>query len=149
MANRTNVSLKLSEAREMTPAPKGIGAWAEKLREAAMSSVEETDMKDIMSSMVKRAKNGDMQAAKFVMQFIGSMGTEGAQKPQNVVIVQNQAADAGDTGLKLAVGHMEESPDDEDDTCDRCGIYKKQEGSKLCRTCERCDAQQKERKGLI
>jgi hypothetical protein len=49
-------SLKLADARALTPRPEGVGAWAEKLREAAFNAVSENDVTDLMKSLVERAK---------------------------------------------------------------------------------------------
>lgn len=63
-------SLKLSDARERTPAPTGVGAWAAKLKAAAFDAVMEKDMTEIMADLVKRAKSGDLGAAKLVLNYL-------------------------------------------------------------------------------
>lgn len=75
--------LRLNEARQLTPAPEGIGAWAEKLRSAAFNAVSEEDVQDIMEGIKKRAKEGDLNAAKMLLGYL----TSSAPKVENRVIV--------------------------------------------------------------
>lgn len=75
---RNYTTLKLSDAQSMTPAPAGVGAWAEQLREAAYDAVKEGDVKELMATYMEKAKAGDLNAAKFVLNFL----TGGAPKVQ-------------------------------------------------------------------
>jgi hypothetical protein len=81
-------ALKLSEARALTPAPTGIGAWAEKLRQAAFDAVKESDMTELMAGLLAKAKAGDLAAAKLVL---GYLTGGGAPKVQQVLVVQQAA----------------------------------------------------------
>lgn len=79
---------RLSEMADLTPPPTGVGAWAEKLREAAYDAVKEGDVKELIQGMMEKAKGGDLKAAKFVMDFL----TGGAPKVQvQTVIVHKRS----------------------------------------------------------
>lgn len=80
---RSYQSMTLDAARQLTPAPPGIGAWAEKLREAAYNAVKETDVEELMQVYLKKAKEGDQKAAKFVLDFL----TGGAPKVQLQTVI--------------------------------------------------------------
>jgi hypothetical protein len=71
-------TLTLREAESRTPAPAGVGAWAEQLREAAYDAVKDQDVKDLIETYMAKAKAGDLAAAKFVLNFL----TGGAPKVQ-------------------------------------------------------------------
>jgi hypothetical protein len=53
-------------------------ACAQKLKSAMFEGVGETDMRDIMAGIVKKAKGGDLGAAKLLMEFVRNSGI----KPQ-------------------------------------------------------------------
>lgn len=74
---------RLSEMQSLTPAPNGVGAWAEKLREAAYDAVKEADVQELIKSLMEKAKAGDLKAAKFVMDFL----TGGAPKVQMQTVI--------------------------------------------------------------
>lgn len=78
-------TLKLADARERTPAPAGVGAFAEKLRLAAFDGVREADMTEIVAKQVAAAKGGDLKAAKFITDFFTGGGAP-AVKVEKVVI---------------------------------------------------------------
>jgi hypothetical protein len=84
METNGNGVLKLNDARILTPAPTGVGAWAEKLRAAAFNAVKEADVTEIMAGLVKKAKEGDQAAAKLVLNYL----TGGGAKVQPVVIIE-------------------------------------------------------------
>lgn len=83
-AKRSYNPLRLNEAAEMAPPPAGIGAWAEKLRQAAYDAVKEGDVQDLIRVQMEKAKAGDLKAAQFVLDFL----TGGAPKVhlQKVVV---------------------------------------------------------------
>lgn len=54
----------------MTPAPSGVGTWAEKLRDAAYDAIREDDVKEIIRKQVERAKEGDAKATSFLLNFL-------------------------------------------------------------------------------
>src|SRR5690349_8466779 len=64
--------------------------WVAKMREAAMNSITEADIKEIVQAQVKRAKEGNAAALKFVFeQVLGGAQLQGATFVQN-----NYAAEA-------------------------------------------------------
>lgn len=62
----------LADARERTPAPEGVGQWAEKLKAAALAAVGADDITEILGKQVEKAKAGDPAAAKFVLGFLAA-----------------------------------------------------------------------------
>lgn len=62
--------LKLTDADDRTPAPQGLGKWAENLRNAAYNAVNESDVEELIKTMMGKAKAGDVSAAKFVLGFL-------------------------------------------------------------------------------
>lgn len=95
MMKRGYHALKLSEARDLTPRPDGVGEWAQRLREAAFNAVSETDMTELMASLLARAKAGDLAAARLVL---GYLTGGGAPRVQQVVMVQQNVPAAPPTG---------------------------------------------------
>jgi DNA-binding CsgD family transcriptional regulator len=67
---RSYSPLRLGEARELTPAPTGVGTWAEKLRDAAYDAIREDDVKAIIQKQVEKAKEGDAKATSFLLNFL-------------------------------------------------------------------------------
>lgn len=67
-----------------------VPAWMAKMRAAMFNAVKESDITEIMAGVVERAKKGDAQAVKIVMEYI-----VGANKPPhsqtNVLIQQSDA----------------------------------------------------------
>lgn len=49
-----------------------MGAFAEAALEAAFNGITNDDMSGMMKAIVQKAKGGDMKAAKFVLEFLGS-----------------------------------------------------------------------------
>jgi hypothetical protein len=86
---RQYAPIKLAEARVLTPAPTGIGAWAEKLRQAAFDAVKEQDITELMAGLLAKAKAGDLAAAKLVLGYL----TGGAPKVQQVLVVNQVEKD--------------------------------------------------------
>lgn len=80
--------LRLADARVLAPKPEGVGAWAEKLREAAFNAVREADITELMESLIARAKGGDLAAARLVLTYLTGGG---APRVQQVVVVQQNA----------------------------------------------------------
>lgn len=70
MSKREYHTTRLSECRELSPKPTGIGEWADKLRQAAFNAVKEADMTELMSGLIERAKKGDNGAAKLVLSYL-------------------------------------------------------------------------------
>lgn len=98
-------SLTLAEARELTPPPEGVGAWADKLRSAAFNAVSENDVQEIMEGIKKRAKEGDLNAAKMLLGYL----TASAPKvSQQIVVVQAERVPAP---ARAALGF---TPEDDD-----------------------------------
>ncbi len=65
-------SLRLADAREMTPPVAALGERAQAARAAIAGSVSDDDLAAIMAAQVKKAKAGDSAAAKFVLdQIVG------------------------------------------------------------------------------
>ena len=147
MATQNN-PLKLSDARRLTPKPEGIGAYAEQMRLAAMHAIKEDDVTELMASMLKRAKEGDINAAKFVLGFLTTGTREGgADKSQQVVIVNSSTGSEQamrEVRVNTPAGMMEKYAEDPDLACERCSMYEREEGSKLCMTCRNCEKQQGE-----
>lgn len=63
-----------------------MGAWAEKLREAAFDAVKETDIQEIVAKQVELAKTGDPKALKFVSEFL--LGGPPKIQMQKVVVIK-------------------------------------------------------------
>ncbi len=103
--------MKLSDAQAMAPAPAGVGAWAEQLREAAYDAVKEGDVKELIATYMEKAKAGDLNAAKFVLNFL----TGGAPKVQvqKVVIKKSRSTNRQAPAMKP----NEPSDEDLDEVC--------------------------------
>lgn len=71
--------VKLDEARERTPAVRGLGAWAEQLKSAALNAITPEAVTEIVEKQVEKARAGDAAATKFVLGFIAQ-----AAKPESV-----------------------------------------------------------------
>lgn len=102
-------SLSLGKARTQTPAPTGIGAWAEKLRMAAFEGIKESDVTEIVAAQVQKAKEGDPKAIKFVMEMIGSTAAIAASPPPPIHVTVNGVR--GKTKPRQARPTMVESSD--------------------------------------
>ena len=73
----TELSLS-SQAEECLP------PWMQAMRALARSEVQEGDIKEIVQSQIKRAKDGDQKAIKFVFeQLLGGAELKGATFIQN------------------------------------------------------------------
>lgn len=70
-------------------APVGIGDWASRLRAATFNAVNESDMTEVMQAVVKRAKAGDLAAAKLLLDYMAG-GRQGNVR-QTVVVRQTAA----------------------------------------------------------
>ena len=69
---RKNKTITLGRAGELTPPPaEGVGAFAEAALAAAFDGITGHDMADMMKGIMQKAKEGDMKAAKFVLDFLG------------------------------------------------------------------------------
>lgn len=68
---RRNKSITLRQAAELTPPTDGVGEFARALQLAAFNGITEQDMSDMMAAVMKRAKEGDPKAIKFVLDFVG------------------------------------------------------------------------------
>ncbi len=71
----------------LTDLPAAAGAipeWMKKMRDAAQACIGENDIKEIVENQVKRAKEGDQHAIKFVFdQVLGGAAFKGATFVQN------------------------------------------------------------------
>jgi len=57
----------------MTPPPaEGVGAFAEAALASAFNGITDADMGEMMKAIMQKAKEGDMKAAKFVLEFLGA-----------------------------------------------------------------------------
>lgn len=72
---------------ELVPVPK----WLEALRESMASSIKPDDLKEVMLAQVKKAKDGDVSAARFVMEQAHKLMESG--QPKNVTVTQNNFYD--------------------------------------------------------
>lgn len=80
-ATRTAVSLKDLP----TAGGGGVPAWMQKMREAAVGKISETDIADIVQAHVKKAKKGDLASTRFIFeQVLGGAAFKGATITQNV-----------------------------------------------------------------
>ncbi len=61
----------------------GIPPWIAKMREAARNCIAEGDIEEIVRNQVKRAKEGDAAAIRFVFDQVLNAGTKGATFVQN------------------------------------------------------------------
>lgn len=66
-----------------TPAFGGLPPWMARMRQAAVDSITETDVKEIVQSQVAKAKQGDPAAIKFVFDQLLGGGMKGATFIQN------------------------------------------------------------------
>lgn len=71
-------SLRLADAREMTPAVESLGSSALAMRQAAIDAISIDDITEIIRKQVEKAKGGDAAAAKFVLDY----ATGGSAKVQ-------------------------------------------------------------------
>lgn len=83
-AKRGYNSMRLAETEVI--APIGVGDWAARLRAATFNAVNESDMTEVMQAVVKRAKAGDLAAAKLLLDYMAGGRTGGVR--QTVVIQQ-------------------------------------------------------------
>lgn len=67
---RGSAMMKNNDIKAKTPKLSGIGEWAEALRKAAYDGVRETDISEIMGVLILKAKEGDMKAARFVLDYL-------------------------------------------------------------------------------
>ena len=98
-ANRENRSLKLADVEQSVSVDNEstIVDWQSGLRMAAFDAITEDDVKQIVANQVKKAKEGDPNAIKFVM------GTVlGSNKP--VTIKQTQIITDVATAARIARG---------------------------------------------
>ncbi len=79
-ATRAYQPLTLAAAGGRTPPLAGIGAWAEKLREAAFDAVKAEDITAIIASQVEKAKAGDQAAARFVLGYLTGQAAPKVEK---------------------------------------------------------------------
>jgi hypothetical protein len=74
----TPTELSLSQVEECLP------PWMQAMRSAARAEVKPEDIREIVQSQVKRAKDGDQKAIKFVFeQLLGGAELKGATFIQN------------------------------------------------------------------
>jgi hypothetical protein len=85
-AKRGYNSLRLDQVEVL--APIGVGDWAAKLRAATFNAVNETDMTEVMQAVVKRAKLGDLAAAKLLLDYMAG-GRQG--NVRQTIVVQSAA----------------------------------------------------------
>lgn len=70
---RKNRSVTVRQAEALAPPPaEGVGAFAEAALEAAFNGITSGDMSEMMKAIVGKAKAGDMKAARFVLEFLGT-----------------------------------------------------------------------------
>ena len=61
------------------------GAWMQKMRDALFDGISEADMTAIMRKQVEKAKEGDVTAAKFVVDLVA------AKPPTKQTLIINEA----------------------------------------------------------
>lgn len=66
------------------PAPSGVPEWAQRLRQAAFDGITEEDMAAIVRAQVDKAKAGDQQAAKFVLEYLVGIGAPAKSITQTI-----------------------------------------------------------------
>lgn len=74
----------LTQAREQTPPPVGLGTWAAKMKAAAVAAISEDDIAAILGKQIEKAKSGDATAAKFVLGFMAAQ----EPPPKEVKIIE-------------------------------------------------------------
>jgi hypothetical protein len=67
---RKNQIVTLSQARRALPSLGESAACAQKLKAAIFEGIRESDMKEIMERLVKKAKQGDLAATKTLLDFL-------------------------------------------------------------------------------
>lgn len=81
--NRAHHNGKFSLARMAEPID-GIPTWMTAMRKAAVECITEADVKEIVQGQVKRAKEGDRNAIRFVFeQVLGGAGQKASTFIQN------------------------------------------------------------------
>lgn len=70
---------------QLTPVNAEVASWQARLREAMFDGIKEQDVKDIVASLVQRAKDGDAQATRMVFEYLLG-GARGASTVNNVQI---------------------------------------------------------------
>jgi DNA-directed RNA polymerase specialized sigma24 family protein len=88
-------SIRLTECRERTPAPVKLGDYYQQMREKICDSVNGDDVQDIMQALVARAKNGDVAAAKLVLQQVA--GPAAPRVTQTIEVKQVTLSDLDDS----------------------------------------------------
>lgn len=64
------MALKLNEARTQAPPALTEGAWADRLRATILAAIEDTDVEEIVTRQVEKAKSGDATAARLVLGLV-------------------------------------------------------------------------------
>lgn len=85
--------VRLAEVRQREVVPEA-GQWAAKLRLACYNAVTEDDMTGVMAAVVKKAKKGDLAAAKLLLDYLAGGRHGGVQQ---TVIVQQRVAERGES----------------------------------------------------
>jgi len=67
---RQNRIVTLAQAREAFPSLGESAACAQKLKAAIFEGIKECDMKQIMETLVQKAKQGDLAATKTLLDFV-------------------------------------------------------------------------------
>lgn len=74
-------SLRLSEAREQTPAVSPVEAMRRQLAVAVYGAVKESDVEQMVNKLKEQALGGDHKAMKMYFELIGVMGKQPPSPP--------------------------------------------------------------------
>lgn len=80
---------KQAQQQKLSATQADLLQWQSDLRAACVNSISEDDMKHIVTSQVAKAKKGDAQALKFVMELIG---TKQPVTINNTLVVDTETA---------------------------------------------------------
>jgi RNA polymerase sigma factor (sigma-70 family) len=75
----------LTEVRAVTPAAAEVGQMVQRLRLAMFDGISEKDVADVMRGLVERAKSGNIQAARLLLDHIAG-GRSGCTVKQAVIV---------------------------------------------------------------
>jgi predicted transcriptional regulator len=85
----TGLSKQSQQQNKLSATQTDLLQWQSELRAACVNSISETDMREIVTSQLAKAKKGDAQAMKFVMELIG---TKQPVTINNTLVVDTETA---------------------------------------------------------
>ena len=90
--SKPSYSMKLNDARKLTPPVDKVGEKVYALREAMFDAITSDDVTSILAKQIEKAKSGDDTATKFIMGLIAKADGGGGKHQTNVVQVNGSSA---------------------------------------------------------